>query len=252
MSKISQKYCRKLGMVIVLAAGLLVTGAMIPSARSLAQSGGNPGVIPPNARPFGLSYGQWSARWWQFVFSIPEPDNPLLHDDKCSVGQSGPVWFLTGKYCVDQTCMQQNFLTATRSCTVPPGKALFFPIANAEVDNLGVDPPLTTEQLREFAKSLQDAVTSMSCDIDGAPVKGLTNSSAYRVLSPVFDYTIPDNSIYNAFGLNFPAQTVTGAVADGVFVMLAPLSAGQHTIHFTATFEGGFGFDITYFLTVGQ
>jgi len=251
MSKISQKHCRKLAMVILLAVSLLAIGAMIPSSTSLAQSGGNPGVIPPNARPFGLTYGQWSARWWQYALSIPTPDNPLIHDDKCGAGQSGPVWFLTGKLCVEQACMQQNFLTATRYCTAPPGKALFFPIANAEADNLGVDPPLTTEQLREIAKLFQDAATSMSCEVDGVPIQGLTNSSAYRALSPVFDYTIPADNIYSLFGLNFPAQTVHEAVADGVFVMLTPRSAGQHTIHFTATFEGGFGFDITYHITVG-
>lgn len=213
-----------------------------------AQGNPNPTVTPPTARPYGLSYGQWSARWWQFVFSIPAADNPQLHDDKCEVGQSGPVWFLTGKFCVEESC--QSFLSATRSCTIPAGKALFFPVANSWVDNLGVDPPLSTEQLRELAKEFQDAVTSMSCAVDGVPIRGLSNTSAYRVVSPVFDYTIPEDNLFTAFGYNFPAQTVEGAVADGVYLMLAPLSAGQHVIRFAATFNYGFAFDITYNITV--
>ena len=24
-----------------------------------------PGVIPPQAKPYGMTYGEWSARWWQ-------------------------------------------------------------------------------------------------------------------------------------------------------------------------------------------
>jgi hypothetical protein len=48
---------------------------------------------------------------------------------------------------------------------------------------------------------------------------------------------------------SFSAQTVTGAVADGIYVMLAPLSPGRHVVHWTAT-GGGFIQDITYTLTV--
>ena len=102
----------------------LLASTIAPATQ--ARGTPNPTVIPHTARPYGLSYGQWSARWWQFVFSIPAADNPQLHDDKCEVGQSGPVWFLTGKFCVEESC--QSFLSATRSCTIPAGKALFFPI----------------------------------------------------------------------------------------------------------------------------
>ncbi|MGH9839382.1 MAG: hypothetical protein ACREEM_11425, partial [Blastocatellia bacterium] len=199
---------------------------------------------------FGHTYGEWSAKWWQFVFSIPAPDNPLLNDDKCSAGQSGKVWFLTGKLCIGVGC--PPVLNVVRTCTIPSGTALFFPIANSEADNLGVVPPLSLEQLREFARLGQDGVLSMTAEIDGRTVNGLDPaiSSPYRVVSPVFDYTIPDNNIYQALGLPFGAQTVHGAVADGAFLMLAPLSVGPHVIHFTASFGGGFGFDITYHINV--
>jgi hypothetical protein len=232
---------------------LIALGLMIPTSLPPAQALGNynnPGILPPNSHPLGHTYGEWSAKWWQFVFSIPVADNPLLNDDKCAVGQSGKVWFLTGKFCVGGGC--PPVLNVTRSCRIPSGTALFFPIANSEVDNLGVDPPLTLEQLREIAKAGQDGVQSMTAEIDGRPVNGLDPaiSSPYRVVSPVFDYTIPENNIYDVFGFDFPPQTVEGAVADGAFLMLAPLSVGQHTIRFTASFGGGFGFDVTYFINV--
>ncbi len=98
----------------------------------------------------------------------------------------------------------------------------------------------------------QETVVSMTCEIDGVAIQGLdsANTSPFRAVSPVFDYTIPDDNLYQFLGLDFGPQTVPGAVADGVFLMLAPLSAGQHVIHFTATFNFGFAFDITYNITV--
>src|SRR5947209_6336709 len=39
----------------------------------------NPGVVhPPCSKPYGLTYGEWSAKWWQWVYSIPVGTNPQL------------------------------------------------------------------------------------------------------------------------------------------------------------------------------
>src|SRR5438874_2855988 len=39
--------------------------------------GGNPkpGIHPPNSKPYGLSYGEWSAQWWQWSLQIPTATN---------------------------------------------------------------------------------------------------------------------------------------------------------------------------------
>ena len=55
-------------------------------------------VYPPGSKPYGLSYGEWSARWWQWVLSIPPESNPILdgiqgkpsHGNHCAQGQSDP------------------------------------------------------------------------------------------------------------------------------------------------------------------
>jgi len=41
---------------------------------------------------------------------------------------------------------------------------------------------------------------------------------------------------------------------SGWYLMLEPLSRGQHTIHFSATIPGfgDFSFDVTYHLNVGK
>src|ERR1700756_2355621 len=71
-------------------------------------------VAPPESLPGGLSYQQWSAKWWQWEWSIPLPINPVGDTTgiDCAVYQSGPVWFLAGT----------SGFNATRSCTIPVGK----------------------------------------------------------------------------------------------------------------------------------
>jgi hypothetical protein len=56
---------------------------------------------------------------------------------------------------------------------------------------------------------------------------------------------LPDGNIFGV-----PADTYGPMVTDGYYLMLAPLSAGAHTIHFTASLGGGFHLDVTYHLTV--
>jgi hypothetical protein len=57
-------------------------------------------AVPPNSNEFGNTYGEWSARWWQRLVSIPAASNPSLASGAvdCTLGQSGPVWFLAGTF----------------------------------------------------------------------------------------------------------------------------------------------------------
>src|SRR5437660_12901041 len=107
----------------ILCGMLLAGGLVIGLTSQVARGSGNPnpGVIPPQARAHGLSYGEWGAQWWRWAYSFPLAQFPPSQSGEgdCSLGQSGPVWFLAGT--VGQG-------PVTRSCTIPTGKALFFPI----------------------------------------------------------------------------------------------------------------------------
>jgi hypothetical protein len=195
------------------------------------------------------------VRWWQWVFSLPANNSPILDTGDCSAGQSGHVWFLAGSFAPK---------TVTRTCTIPPGTALFFPLKNAWADNTGCPyTNFTVPQLTATAASFVDAVGTVACTIDGVQVRGINASAAvespYRVGAQVFSYTLAptDNILTNYLGPLFSADlsciadgtTVYPAAEDGVYLMLAPLSAGEHTIHLTVA---GLGLDITYDLTVQQ
>ena len=235
---------------------LIVLFAMTMSATAMEkQTNGNPnpGILPLDSKPYGLTYGEWSAKWWQWEYSIPLTQNPLIDDTGVNAanGQSGPVWFLAGRFCT-LPCEYPAAATANREVNVPAGKALFFPILNVENDNLLYPSPFSEEELRNVAQAQMDTAENLEAEVDGVSIKKL---ESYRVKSPVFTFHIPENNIYDLFGFDLPAQDVPGAVDDGVYLMLHPLPVGRHIIHFKGDFPqnapwGGFALDITYTINV--
>lgn len=208
-------------------------------ATSLAPAGGNdnPRVLPPHAKAYGMTYGEWAAEWWTWLASIPATSNPQLDEtgEFCDVGQSGPVWFLAASF---------GGGVWERECEVPAGKSIFFPIVPAAfwVPEDGD----TEEEVRAAANASMDGVDFLECTVDEVPLENLFD---YRAESPAF--TLPDTLLVD-FGFDegdrFPA------VADGYWIMLAPLSRGEHVVRFRMHIEegpfAGSEYDVTYFLTV--
>jgi hypothetical protein len=232
--------------------GWLFTGGSAPRAACGEGAGGarnpNPRIIPPHASAFGKTYGEWSAAWITWALSIPAAENPLTDDDgsRCGVGQAGKVWFLGGRICAaDNTSpLACTFPVTERTCCVPAGTAILCPVANAWCDSVGVDPPPTVEELEACATFYMDSFGSSALAVDGVPLLEVdaAASSPYRVVSPPFTYHLPEDSVYELFGYELPAQDAQ-AVGDGIYVMLAPLSSGEHEIRI--------GDDTIYHLTVG-
>ena len=187
--------------------------------------------VQPNSG-YGATYGEWSARWWEWALSIPAAQNPILDSTgaNCAQGQVGNVWFLAGTFGG----------TVTRACTVPSGKPIFFPIIN----NVGFDPKgnETILDLRNLAAGLINAVTSLSCTLDGGPCAS-TSLSGFRAQSPVFETIVRTASLV-------PPKVYDPMVADGYWLLLSPLGSGFHTLTFSATTSVGFSVNVTYNLTV--
>jgi len=190
-----------------------------------------------------------TAQWWQLVGSIPTSVNPGL--DKtgadCMVGQRGPVWFLVGTFASGPV---------TRSCSVPEGAWLFFPVVNdVNINTPNVCGQNSANQSVDFLRSqiapAVDGATGLSVHVDGKPVKDVV-----RVKSLPFAVTFPADNIFNApceaAGLgSVPANTYSPAVDDGFYTLLAPLSVGTHTLHIQGQIPAvGLTVDVTYNLTV--
>jgi hypothetical protein len=222
----------------------------------------NPAVMPVNSSPFGLSYGQWSARFWQWQFSLPVNANPIFDTADCSAGQSGKVWFLGGSALPFEISPGVLLARVTRTCTVPSGTALFVPIVNNECSTIpgdqlpGFSPtPADLEPCAKFASSFIVPGT-LSASLDETRIKALTQ---YELASPLFTFgPLPDNNVLQFFGLVAPAGTTAQSVNDGIHLMLHPLSTGNHVLRFYAELDlgpiGGPKFiqDITYYIRVSH
>jgi hypothetical protein len=223
--------------LLTAAVGAIALLSASSTARASAREP-TPGVIPPQGRAHGMTYGEWSAAWWQWALSLPVDKNPFFDEGgDCtngSNGQRGPVWFLTG--------VLNESGTAVRDCVVPAGKALFFPVINVECSTLE-DVPFHGEDEAELrACATGFAFGEVSAKIDGVPIQDLDR---HLVESPLFEFTLPEE---NVLGID-PG---TGqSVSNGYYLLLAPLSVGEHVVEFGGTYtDFGFSLHITYNLTV--
>jgi hypothetical protein len=172
-------------------------------------------VLPGGSTVAGKSIGQWTADWWNWAGAAPvvgDPDGGLANTN-----QSGPVFFVAGT----------SGATATRSFTVPGGKYVLLPLINWLIA-AGADPPYPDTATEA------DAVTTGTIDpaklfatFDSESVSDL---ASHREKSPLnFTFT----TVPGATGL--PPGTYMDANSDGYWLMLKPLSAGEHTLHFGGT-----------------
>jgi hypothetical protein len=204
----------------------IVAGLMTPVQMAFADGGNTSPVVPPSEESFPLTYGEWGAQWWQYVIGIPADENPINDPTgaRCGLGQWGPVFFLVGPPGNEPT---------TRSCDVPAGAGLFFPIINlvCAVPEDGKD-----------AQAIRDTCNfyfpvdpkSLSLTIDGKKVDDLKNFLA----SEFFSFTGATHGLFEKTGC---AEELQPCYADfhptaftvGYWAMLRPLSPGkQHTVHF--------------------
>lgn len=237
--------------IVAVVLGLSLAVLSIPTVLANDYDREGPKMFSRDSVVYGRTFGEWSAAWNQWSYSIPVAQHPLFDNGDCSVGQSGPVWFLGGKFCANGAVCSY---TAVRSCSVPAGKALFFPVVDFEDSALeesvfehpGDQMYQQIGALRSVTSSVEGA-TDIFCQIDGRPVPQLAQRSS--VQSAAFGFTIPDDNLLKAVyppPNNFEAGTYFPAVDDGYYLMLA-LPPGNHVLHFGASW-----LDITYNLTVAK
>ena len=229
---------RAIGLIIAMIMTLTLVAPGPVGAAGAAQSGGL------SANPL---LGPLSAKWWQWRAAIPNPPEGASSQADCDGRQSGPVFFLSGS--VDDK-------PVVRTCTVPSGRALFFPLIN--IANLETLPGETAQIL--WDQIHVDAgwkVTAVQATVDGKRLPGLSASNGlYRgCVGPElgcfprsFALALPENNIFGA-----DARVHDPAIADGYYALIPPLERGQHTISFGGRANygsGSFGQDVTYELTV--
>ena len=221
-----------------------------------------PSAYPPHFNVAGQSMQQWAADWWTLVFETQvhtgsEITHPNLDETGANAAQGdvGDVFFLFQSFSPGQ-------ITRT-NVTIPAGKPILVPILPMEFSNYDTPDPnfnfpgnYSAAELAGFADASAESVRTGGeafLSVDGVAIQGVV---AHKESSPV-TYTLPaTDNLLQFFGLPFSGPVAPAAV-DGYFVMLQPLSPGQHTIVFGGTIPenpfpllSNFTIEITYEITV--
>lgn len=180
-------------------------------------------LYTPNSKPYGLSFSQWTVRWWRWLLSLPKTENPAVDQtgtySKLSQKNKN-VWFLAGTF--------DGYVE--RECNVPIGKSILMPIINYEC-SFADEPSITTsDELELKCKSEIDDIKNLILIIDDLSI---SNLYSYRVRSPVFPVYLQEQNI---LGIN-PGRTEM--ITDGFWIFLKPLKMGTHKLTSTGSCRSG-------------
>ncbi|HET7403517.1 MAG TPA: hypothetical protein VFJ62_17095 [Usitatibacter sp.] len=184
------------------AASFISTGALAAIADPL---------VPLNVPVEDRTQEMWSARWWMWAASFRNGTGPIsdLTGDYCNMRQEGGVFFLAGTF---------GSRPVHRTCTVPAGKHLFFPLVNYIVMPDGASP---CEGLVSQARAITNEPGELVLEIDGTRVPGLEKR---RIATECFNV--------NAFDRPGPKMM---AASNGYWAMVKPLAPGKHTVRLGGT-----------------
>ena len=161
-----------------------------------------------NSRPFGLSFSEWSARWWQWLLSIPKSSNPAMDSsgENAYIGQPNPnVFFL----CQTIEGVKHQ---PSRKIRIHRGTSLFLPIINW-VSNF-YEHGNSEKELIETAIQRMDTIGNLEFNLNGTNIQGLDK---YRFLSRFFTVDLPKDNV-----LDIPTG-ITRLVSDGYWVFTEPI-----------------------------
>jgi hypothetical protein len=219
---------RGVGLIVA----LLVLAAMLSGVMSAvaAEGDGAARVFRPSSHPYGMTYREWAADWFEWVAETPSPTNPFLHPDNCGPFEGHAAWFLSGSLGGP----------AAASCTVPTGKGLLISPAG-DFCSAATDSVTTTSDLQACARAKASPAFHVRLRVDGRLVRHIRR---FFLVSRRIALRLPADNI---FGLR---KQTTPAVVAGVFVMIRPLPVGRHRVFAYAEFPGGFVASIRYHITV--
>jgi hypothetical protein len=250
---ILSKVASRLGGIAFMAAGLM----LFAGKASAGAKPEVPEILPPSSLPYGYSYEEWSAKWWQWSLGQSTKHIELVGSPDICTGPASRVRFLNGVYLP----VTGGATIETNHVTIDANTPLFFTVLSVWVDNSGC--PFTSNSVADLyseAAGEWGAVTQTSCTIDGQAIAGLDDpaSTEYLTISPPFSYTTAekDNVLAEYFGSPCIEgdTTIYPAVAQGVYLMVAPLKPGKHTIEFTGIVAAGGSIiideEITYIVEV--
>ena len=178
-----------------------------------------------SSRPYGLSFGAWTVRWWKWCFSIERSRNPTIDPTGIYANeeQAKPTWFLAG------TWVSEHRRYPHRKCSIPAGVSVLFPIINCEENPLEYPYLKTKKEMRERLLHDMGTVRELECSVNGNKIPPqLVNSDP-----EFFRINIRSDMSENKKGGN------TLMTSSGYWVFLKPLARGNYHINFEGSYQYG-------------
>lgn len=191
-----------------------------------------------------LTPSQLTAVDWKWLFSVPAAQSPVLDSTGANAYNGQPyantgLVLLAGTFALDQVASGDVIGQVVRGISVKQGTALFFPVIDAEWDNIGCTPhlapsvgclnsnskPVGFPQLQASATQSMNNASNLSATVAPADnnfnaTSGAKNLTISRLSSPPFSYTLPaQGNIDQSIGVNV-SGTIAPAGGDGYFVFI--------------------------------
>ena len=199
-------------------------------------SGQNVDLYSKGELPFGISYGDWVAKYWNWDLSIPlDPQTGNfagLHDNGCLVHKENSTVML-----VDTAAGG----IWNQKCTISHNEGILIPIWTGECD----------QGTKGFENASEKQLSDCARGFDLGKIKGLVKVDNVTVATlDALDYkTNIMNNVTEVYTKQFNATTPNDShfvsdqsgtfpgVAHGWFVFLKPLQPGNHTVYYQNSVE---------------
>ena len=210
---------------VSLIAGMIALAIAGPASAASPNAGR--GFLPPQARVHGMTLAGIAGAWDLWAFGSPADSNPLLAN-RCEASPSDPaIWFLPvslgGDYEIE--------------CDIPAGAFLVLTPGGYECSGAEGNGE-TAEELEACVDANFAHLSFVAVWLDGRPA---TNLERYIVTSPLVHLPGP----------NLFIDDPTPSMLKSYFMVITPLSPGEHTVRAFDTFTNpDFAAGITMNLTV--
>jgi hypothetical protein len=192
-------------------------------------------ICHQNSKPFGLTFGEWSERWWQWLLSIPKSLNPAMDSsgENAAEGQSDlNAFFLC------QTIENAKHQPYREIC-IPTGTSLFLPIINW-ISNF-YEHGNSESELIKIATERMDVIGNLKLTLNGSNIQGLEK---YRFRSKFFTVDLPESNI-----IDLPPGE-TRLISDGYWVFTEPLVTDTRLSTFGTCSSGITKIGVNYYIKV--
>jgi hypothetical protein len=192
-------------------------------------------LFPVNSRPYGLTYAQWTMKWWSWLLKIPIQNSPVFDETgrNAYLDQDDPhVFFLCQTY-------GQNRSNPSRHVLVQKGQSLFMPLINWI--SIAPEDGQTDNDLILKAQSKMNSISDLTMIVNGDQFTA--DFSQYRVQSKPFYVDVPKENI-----LTLQPGTKK-IVSDGYWILTESIIKSMQLTTFGSCSAGltkiGVNYDIT-------